>query len=169
MRLIHINQRKWPDTPHWHFDAAWLGDDAHGMWVFVSADTVIQRGDEPQRLSGVDFVGLIPRDEPWIVEFYRDHPEHQTYVNIGTVPVWDGALATQVDLDLDVILTPDGSVRVIDIDEFTEHQISLAYPSDLIDHAQNAADEAARRIGERVAPFDQRPDHWWNQASVYSS
>lgn len=165
MRLIHINQRKWPDTPHWHFDAMGLGEDEHGTWVFVSADTVVQRADEPHRLSGVDFVALIPVDEPWIVEFYRDHPEHQTYVNIGTVPRWDGDTVTQIDLDLDVIVTPDGLIKIIDADEFAEHQTTLGYPEHLIELAQTAADDAARRVNERIPPFAAPPDQWWNRAS----
>jgi hypothetical protein len=162
LKTVHINQRKWPDSPHWHFDARWLGEDDYGTWVFVSADTVVQRGDEPPRLSGFGFLGLIPPDDPWIVEFYRDHDQLVVYINIGTIPTWNGHEVTQVDLDLDVILTPQGSVEVIDQDEFAENQIALAYPLDIIRSAENAARMASELLRTRTEPFGEAFHRSWN-------
>lgn len=163
-RCVRIDQRKWPDSPHWHFDARWLGEDDYGTWVFVSADTVVQRGDEAPRLSGVDFVGLIPRDAWWVVEFYREHASHTVYINIGTVPSWDGDRVTQVDLDLDVIRTPNGTIEIIDQDEFAEHQVTLAYPPDLIRSAESAAFRAADLLRAGTEPFRAASLRWWEAA-----
>lgn len=164
MQTIHINQRKWPDTPHWHYHADRLGDDRHGTWLFVSADTVIQRGHEPERLAGVDFLLLIPRNRPWMVEFYRDHPSHTVYVNIGTVPMWDGDRVSQIDLDLDVVRTLDESVAVVDRDEFAEHRVRLAYPEEIIGIAERATNNAMELLTTSTPPFDDTATAWWDLA-----
>ena len=166
MQTIHVDERKWPDSRHWHFDADRLGEDRHGTWMFVSADTVIQRGREPERLAGVDFLVLIPPDRPWLIEFYREHPTHTVYINIGTVPTWDGDRVKQIDLDLDVLLTRDGSVAVVDRHEFEENQVTLAYPEDVIRLAERAALDAADLLTNRVPPFDDAPVRWWSLADT---
>ena len=132
MSLAHVDMRKWPDWLHWQFDARLLGEDEYGMWLHAPSDTIVKRGSEPSQPLGIGFVGLVPRDEWWIVEFYTDHPWHSVYVNIGTPPVWDGDRVTQIDLDLDVVRTLDDIVVVLDEDEFAEHQIQYSYPPHII-------------------------------------
>lgn len=166
---VHINQRKWVDDPHWHFYTQFLGTDTHGTWLFMERHTTIQRGDEPPRAAKLDVLLLIPYDEPWMLEFTRDHPNQTAYVNIGTVPAWEphskGALVTQVDLDLDVVVHTDGSVIVIDEEEFADHQTALAYPDHIINLARSATDRAVELATSQVAPFDGTADGWWPNAN----
>lgn len=166
MRTIHVDQRKWPDTPHWHYDADRLGEDRHGTWSFVSADTVIQRGHEPERLAGVGFLVLIPPKRAWMVEFYRNHPSHSVYVNIGTVPMWDGDHVSQIDLDLDVVRTLDESVVVVDRDEFAMHQVTLAYPEEIVGMAERATKDAVELLTTCTPPFDHTATPWWDLADT---
>ena len=94
-------------------------------------------------------MALVPEHDPWVVEFYLSHPWHRVYVNIGTVPVVSGMVVSQIDLDLDVVLTVDGKVSVLDEDEFAEHQLHYGYPPDLIDLALAATTEATSRLTMR--------------------
>jgi protein associated with RNAse G/E len=165
-RSVQVEQRKWPDARHWHYDARWLGEDDHGAWLYVAPDTILQRGDEPERLCGVDMIVLIPRDTWWMVEFYPSGREPDVYVNIGSVPSWRGDTVHQIDLDLDVVRSSDGSVTIIDEDEFTEHQHTLGYPAEIILSARTAADTAAKRLAERTEPFGSASERWWRQAFV---
>ena len=160
MRLVHVDMRKWPDELHWHFDARLLGEDEYGIWMHTPSDTIVKRGSEPSRPLGVGFVALVPRDEWWIVEFYTDHPWHSVYVNIGTPPVWDGDRVTQIDLDLDVVRKMDGSVVVLDEDEFAEHQLRYSYPPHIIASARAAADAAVASVQRRDEPFGSAADSW---------
>ena len=152
--------RKWPDLLHWQFDARLLGEDEHGVWVHAPSDTIVKRGDEPSRPLGVGFVGLVPRDEWWVVEFYTDHPWHTVYVNIGTPPVWDGDQLSQIDLDLDVVRTLDDTVVVLDEDEFAEHQLRYSYPPHIIASARAATDAAVDRVQRREEPFGSAVRSW---------
>lgn len=161
MSRVHVNQRKWPDSPHWHFDAERIGEDYHGVWLFVDAATVMQRGTEQPRPAGIDMVILVPNTDPWMVEFYRDHPTDAVYVNIGSVPEWEESMVTQIDLDLDVIRKTDGTVVIVDEDEFAEHQVALAYPPAIVQLARQASDRAARLLEEGNEPFAAAADQWW--------
>lgn len=162
--IVHVDERKWPDQPHWHFDTVLLGEDEHGTWLFVPADTVIQRGTESPRLAGREFLVLVSTATWWIVEFYRDHPHHDIYVNIGTTPEWQGNRVTQVDLDLDVVLRGDGSVAVLDEDEFATNQVNFTYPPELVTGARQAANKAVDLLSTGREPFAQAADPWWLRA-----
>ncbi len=160
MSLVHIDERKWPERLHWQFDVSRLGEDQHGVWLHAPADTIAQRGHEPPRRIGAGFVILVPEDEWWIVEFYWDHPCHEVYVNIGTPPAWDGARVTQVDLDFDVARKLDGSVVVLDEDEFLDHQARYGYPPDLVAAARDATAHAVELVTAGREPFGGAATPW---------
>ncbi len=167
--IVHIDQRKWPDSRHWHYDARWLGLDDHGTWLHVTPDTVLQRGDEPERLSGVDMIILVPDRDPWMVEYYPSGREPDVYVNIGSVPTWRDDFVHQIDLDLDVVRGSDGSVTILDEDEFAEHQRTLGYPAELVVQARSGADKAAGQLADRIEPFGSAVERWWHLATDQAS
>ncbi len=150
---VWIDEAKHPATQHWRFPGTVLGTDEQGTWLGMPLGTVARRGDEPPRRLSTAFVVLVPHADPWLVEHYDDHPEVATYVNIGTVPRWDGDRVRQVDLDLDVVRTHAGEVRVEDRDEFEEHRRTLAYPPRLVDLAEDAASRAAALLATGADPF----------------
>ncbi len=160
MATVHIDERKYPDRLHWQFDVQWLGEDGYGVWLYAPPDTVAQRGHEKPRKIGAGFVVVVPRDEFWIAEFYWDHPRHSVYVNIGTVPKWDGDRMTQVDLDLDVVRNLDGSVEVLDEHEFADHQVRYKYPDDLIAATRAATDRAVEMVTAGREPFGGAATPW---------
>jgi len=157
---VHVDMRKWPDHVHWQYDVRLLGEDEHGIWLHAPSETIVKRGTEPSRPLGVGFIQLVPIDEWWIVEFYTNHPWHSVYVNIGTPPVWDGDRVTQVDLDLDVVRKMDGTVAVLDEDEFADHQSRYAYPTDLIVAARMATEGAVSSVRNREGPFGSAAKSW---------
>lgn len=46
---------------------------------------------------------------------------------------------SQIDLDLDVVRWLDGSVEIIDVEEFEEHRVALDYPGELVAGAVDAS------------------------------
>lgn len=151
---LRMAQLKWPDRPHWSYGMTVLGADAAGTWTAVPRGTLARRGDGPvRRLAG--FVVLVPRQDPWIVEFNVGDPEVAVYVNIGTVPRIADGKVVQIDLDLDVVLRRDGSVVEEDRDEFLFN--SDQYPDHLVELAEVAAVRAGARLREEDDPFGARP------------
>lgn len=160
MSVVSVDTRKWPDRRHWQYQAQRLGEDEHGAWLHVPADTVAQRGHEPPQRLEVGFVAVVPDNEWWVVEFYWDHPRHVVYVNIGTPPQWDQDRIRQIDLDLDVVRNVDGTVEVLDEEEFAQHQQEYAYPANLVTAARRAADRAVALLETDTEPFGAAPLKW---------
>lgn len=163
---VYVDERKWPDRMHWQFAATRLGEDEHGVWLWAPQGAVAQRGLENPIELAHGFVMLVPRAEWWLVEFYEDHPVREIYTNIGTPPVWDGDRFTHIDLDLDVVRNVDGSVEVLDEDEFLDHQVRYRYPEDLIASARTAACRVAQLLHLGTEPFGSAAARWLEMAGV---
>ena len=155
-RTVRVLTRKWPDLPHWEFDAVRLGADAHGHWVGVPSGTWLARPDRGFH-AWCDHVVLIPYDAWWVATMYGDDADRPVdfYVDITTPSEWsaDDASVSTVDLDLDVVREPDGRVWVDDEDEFAEHQVALGYPTDVIAAARASCDEVLAAVTGEADPF----------------
>lgn len=106
-----------------------------------------------------DAVWLIPAATWWTVEFTPDG-RTPVYVNIGMPVKWDGDRVTQVDLDLDVIRTRSGETRVIDRDEFEDHQVRFDYPPEIVRATERAAEQSLEMLRRAVPPFDGCHERW---------
>jgi hypothetical protein len=149
---------KWGDHPHWAMDAVWLGSDEAGDWIGFPRGTLMSR-------PGFDFVckndqvGLVP-PASWLATFHGPGGDVLTYVDMTTVPVWDGDVVRTVDLDLDVIELLDGSVMVDDEDEFEEHQVRYGYPAEVVALALATKDTVLEAVRSRAWPFDGAAAPW---------
>ena len=108
----------------------------------------LRRGLEAPLVQPHDFVTLVPAREWWVASFNgrRGDADVDVYVDVTTAPVRSAGVVEAVDLDLDVVRLRDGSVRVLDEDEFADHQVRYRYPAEVIDRAQACCDDLVRRI-----------------------
>lgn len=150
MTLVRFT--KWGGALHWHYDVQRLGDDEHGVWVAAPVGTVLQRGHEPSTVEERGWVGLVPWHGGWSALWNR-RIEPEVYVDVTTEPVWDGDAVHMVDLDLDVVRHRDASVAILDEDEFAEHQVTLAYPPEVIEAAEATARWLVAALTSRAEPF----------------
>jgi protein associated with RNAse G/E len=157
LRTVRVLTRKWPDNPHWEFDAIRLGVDAHGQWVGVPKGTWLSRPDKGFTATA-DHVVLLPHDDWWVATLYGDDAERpmDVYVDMTTPCSWaeDGSTVTCVDLDLDVIRSVDGEVWIDDEDEFAEHQVLFGYPDDVVAGAEQSCAEVFSALSARSGAFD---------------
>ena len=68
-----------------------------------------------------------------------------------------------VDLDIDVIVWPDGTFRILDLEEFEQNKVTYNYPADIIANAERTMDELMSAIRDGSQPTDflltgHRPD-----------
>jgi hypothetical protein len=176
---VRVRYRKWDETPHWVFDARYLGSDEHGAWVGFQAGTRFARPGARYRTAGpgVGFFG----DVGWTPVLYRGHPDGmRLYTDLTTVPQWRrlpaGVFAprgrarfevTAVDLDLDVIAFESGADEprdkhfIDDEDEFADHTLKYGYPPSVVAQVRADADAllAAVRAGE--PPYDGATAERW--------
>ncbi|MCX6395880.1 MAG: DUF402 domain-containing protein [Propionibacteriales bacterium] len=157
LRSVRVLTRKWPDDPHWEFDAVRLGVDAHGHWVGVPKGTWLSKPAKGFTATA-DHVVLLPHDGWWVATLYGHDPERpmDVYVDMTTPCVWsdDQTTVTCVDLDLDVIQDVDGTVRIDDEDEFADHQVRFGYPRDVIAGAEASCAEVFSALTSRTGAFD---------------
>lgn len=145
---------KWGGHPHYGGRVHVLGDDEHGTWLWGPAGRTISRGEKPLFVTKQDALVLVVRDAWWSAAWWVGHDEVDTYVNVGTPPVWEAKRITSIDLDLDVIRFCDGRLEIVDRDEFELHQRLYDYPTDVIQRAEEVADEVMEHMAVRMAPFD---------------
>ncbi len=153
--MVRLETRKWPDSPHWEFDAVWLGADGIGQWVGLPRGTWLSRPGAGFHATAPHVV-LVPHDAWWVATFYDDDPDRpvDTYVDITGPATWHGDTIRCVDLDLDVIRGVSGRVWVDDEDEFAEHRLSLGYPDDVVEGAVRSCADVLARVQADAPPFD---------------
>ena len=156
-RWVHVEFAKWGGKRHWTYDALWLGEDEHGIWLGGPPGTDMDRPDQHLVLEFASVV-LVAPGQSWVAAFNADtqpdeYTRYEVYIDVSTVPVWDGDTMTAIDLDLDVVRTWDGTVEVLDEDEFAEHQVSLGYPPEVVADAERSAAQCRELLLRGAEPF----------------
>ena len=76
------------------------------------------------------------------------------YCNVNMPPRFDGRTLTYIDLDMDIVVSPDLSYEILDMDEFEMNALKFKYPEDVRHRARLALDELIALIESREFPFD---------------
>jgi protein associated with RNAse G/E len=77
------------------------------------------------------------------------------YCNINKPASLDDQLLTFVDLDIDVLVSPDNTYRVLDEDEFDANAARYQYSSEVHEQVPRALAELIDVIERREFPFDE--------------
>ncbi len=157
---VRLEMTKWGDRPHWEFEATYLGADEHGDWIGIPVGTPMARPGAAFVTEAAQ-VGLVPVGVGWVATFHAPGWHVTTYVDMTSVPWWDGTTCRAVDLDLDVVRTTEGEVFVDDEDEFAEHRIAHDYPAEVVTLAEEACAWVLAQVSQGRAPFDAAsPGRW---------
>lgn len=158
--VVALRFTKWGDLPHWQLDARVLGEDEHGWWLGAPAGMPMSRPGVSTQTTAAIAV-LLPRNAAHIASFYAvGEPAFDIYVDMATMPVWDGHTVSAVDLDLDVLRLRDGTVVVDDEDEFLEHQVTLGYPATVVALAQASCDAVVTSMSADEEPWRSVGHRW---------
>lgn len=112
-------------------------------------------------LLGTILPGTISVEYYWLDRWYNVFRFHEPtgglrsyYCNVNVPPVFDGSVLSYVDLDIDILVEPDLSYRVVDLDEFETNSAHFRYPSEVRERAHAALQELVTLIESRQFPFD---------------
>ena len=78
------------------------------------------------------------------------------YCNVNVPPVFDRSGLSFIDLDMDILVAPDLSFRIVDEDEFEINAARYDYPLEIRRRAYQALDELVALIQARRFPLDER-------------
>jgi uncharacterized protein len=115
-----------------------------------------------------EVLGEIPRgtrtaEYYWFNRWYnifrflkKDGSTRLWYCNINTPPNLENGVLSYVDLDIDVLVQPDFTYQVLDIDEFEQNAVVFGYPDEVRRDVQRALNEVTSLIETRQFPFKDR-------------
>jgi protein associated with RNAse G/E len=93
----------------------------------------------------------------WYNVFRFAHPEGKLrnfYCNVNVPATFDGETLSYVDLDLDILVDPDFSYRVLDVEDFETNSSRFGYTKEVQANAQQALAELVSMIETRAFPFE---------------
>jgi len=89
-----------------------------------------------------------------VFRFLRDDGSTRLhYCNINKPPKFDGRSLSYIDLDIDVIVRPDYSYEVLDLDEFSTNSQRYGYTTEEKANVETALTELIGLIEARDFPF----------------
>jgi protein associated with RNAse G/E len=162
VRTIRVVYRKYDESLHWHMTMTYLGEDEHGVWAGMRPGGLMTKGDAPPVTLPCANAVLFPRADWWTAWFNGAPHQVTVYCDVTTPPTWpEPNIVTMVDLDLDVIRhRADGSVEVVDEDEFEDHRVRLAYPPDVVTAATATASQLTLLLSDGSEPFSSNYRRW---------
>jgi hypothetical protein len=151
-RLIEVRGFKWPRRRTGVAMACLLGEDEFGRWLGVTKGDVWWAADRSR--SGVfemSFVKVVPSGTFWTACFNPADP----VVDVDIVlPVqWVDDVLEEVDLELDILRSADGSVRVRDREEFDRVCEAWAMPDDVAAQAEKTCERVRALVEQGAEPF----------------
>lgn len=75
------------------------------------------------------------------------------YCNIGMPPAISGSVLSYIDLDIDILVQPDWSFQVLDLEEFEVNAARYGYPEQVKKQTHKTVDELISMIETRQFPF----------------
>lgn len=75
------------------------------------------------------------------------------YCNINTPPKLENGVLSYIDLEIDVLVQPDFTYQVLDIDEFEQNAKLFGYPDEVRRDVKRAIAEVTSLIQARQFPF----------------
>lgn len=144
--VVQVEKRKYPTSVRRTFEAWHLGSDHWGEWLSVPSEEAVL---------------LLPNGEWWVAWFREDGSRR---VDIAAEVADHGDRRSFVDLDLDVECDADGTIEILDEDQFAERCDS--YPSSWVERARRCVTEVTERITRRDGPFGAAGTAWLASALV---
>jgi hypothetical protein len=157
--MIEVRGFKWPRRPTGVAMAYLLGEDAFGRWLGVTGGDPWWAADGSR--SGVfvmSFVKLVPDGTFWTACFNPFDP----VVDVDIVlPVrWIGDTLEEIDLELDILRSANGAVRVRDREEFERVRQVWAMPGDIAAQAEATCDRVRALVERGAEPFGEVGQAW---------
>lgn len=78
------------------------------------------------------------------------------YCNLASPSLYDQEAIKNIDYDLDVKVYPDGSLDVLDDDEFRDHGSKMGYSDELISVVEKSMENLIEVIHEKKSPFNEK-------------
>ena len=142
----------------------------HRRWsarVIESRDLLIVLDAKFEEHIEHDLLGSIPigtlsTEYYWLDRWYNvfrfsdpDGKLKNFYCNINQPPSFDGCVLSYIDLDIDVLVAPDLTYKILDVEDFEANAKSYDYPNEVQLNARHALTDVIELIESRAFPFNE--------------
>jgi len=156
MRRIEVRAYKYDGLLH----RTWPAELLHQEGSLIVLDA--QFADEViHDLLGKIASGTHSLEYYWLDRWYNifrfaepDGGLRNYYCNVNVPPTFDGEALSYVDLDLDILVEPDLSYRILDVEDFERNAEDYGYSIEVQTNARRAVDELVRMIETHAFPFN---------------
>lgn len=156
-RNVIINSRKSDGKIHRSWKAE-LIEVRDSLLIFVGEFETEVRHSK----LGVIGRGTISYEYYWLDRWYNvfkffepDGELRNFYCNVNLPPRFENNVLDYVDLDIDVLVSKNFEVEILDLDEFEENSKLFGYSPDVIKKTFESLDEILKIIDNRGFPFSQ--------------
>ncbi|HEY6216691.1 MAG TPA: DUF402 domain-containing protein [Pyrinomonadaceae bacterium] len=153
---ITVSVRKYDGREH----RRWRARVAKREGTLLILDAVFEEEIE-HGLLGTIALGTVSTEYYWLDRWYNVFRFSDSsgqlksfYCNINEPPSFDGHVLSYIDLDIDVLVAPDLTYKILDLDDFEANAKAYAYPDDVQANAHGALKELSRLIDLRAFPFN---------------
>ena len=154
---IVVSVRKYDGVEH----RRWPAQIARIEGSLLVLDAVFEEEIEHDLLGTISS-GTISTEYYWLDRWYNvfrfsdpDGRLKNFYCNVNQPPVFDGDVLSYIDLDIDVLVAPDLTYKILDVEDFEENAKRYDYPSDVQAKARQALTEVIELIESRAFPFNE--------------
>lgn len=152
--VVTINSRKFDGSIKRSWDCEMI-EQHENVLTFVGVfDLDVSHPD-----LGEIKLGTISYEYYWLDRWYNIFCFHEPdgtfrnyYCNINMPPRFANGVLDYVDLDIDVIMWPDGTVEILDEDEFDQNAVAFGYTGGVVNKAVEALAALLELIAEQKLP-----------------
>jgi len=153
---IEVRTFKFDGSAHRSWPARIVQQEGSLLVLDASFETEVRHA-----ILGTISTGTLSTEFYWLDRWYnifrfsnvsgelRNH-----YCNVNVPPTFDGHVLSYIDLDIDILIEPDFSYRVLDREEFEQNAVKYGYPDHVREHAYQAVDDLVMMIESRAFPFN---------------
>lgn len=154
---IVVSVRKYDGREH----RRWRARVAKHEGSLLILDAVFEEEIEHD-LLGTIALGTVSTEYYWLDRWYnvfwftdKTGTLKNFYCNVNQPPSFDGHVLSYIDLDIDVLVAPDLTYKILDLDDFEANAQRFAYPEDVQANAHRALKEITELIEARAFPFNE--------------
>ena len=153
--MITVRAHKYDGSEHRRWKARVLRQEGPLLVLDATFDREIKHdllGTIASGTSSIEYYWL----DRWYNVFRFADPSgtlRSYYCNVNVPPEFDGQVLSYIDLDIDILVEPDLTYRVVDLEDFEQNAKLFGYSEDVKTKARQALRRLIELIESRAFPF----------------
>ena len=154
--MITVRAHKYDGSEHRTWRAQVLRQEGSLLVLDATFDQEIKHdllGDIACGTTSIEYYWL----DRWYNIFRFAEPSgdlRSYYCNVNVPPAFDGQVLSYVDLDIDILVEPDLSYRIVDVEDFEHNAERFGYSEAVQKEARQALESLVKLIEGRAFPFN---------------